>query len=167
MTEKTRCAWANASELLQKYHDEEYGFPVEEDVVYFERLILELFQAGLSWQTILNKRRNFRQAFDHFDFRKVAQYTEKDFERLLSNPGIIRNRLKITATIHNAQVFCSLIDEFGSFHNFLKTLPLDNRPEIVQIFKQKFKFMGPAIVEEFFMSTGHWPVKHEPTCFLY
>lgn len=166
MPEKQRCRWANSSGEMQKYHDEEYGFPVTDDRIYFERLILELFQAGLSWQTILRKRENFRHAFDNFDFRKIAFYDEADLARLKNNIGIIRNRLKIEATIFNAKVFEEIVDEFGSFHQYLISLPLGDRPEIVKIFRKRFKFMGPLIIDEFLMSTGHWPVKHEADCFL-
>ena len=166
MSEKQRCRWADSSEEMQKYHDEEYGFPVTDDTVYFERLILELFQAGLSWQTILRKRENFRKAFDYFDFRKIALYSEAERIRLKNDAGIIRNHRKIEATIFNARIFGEIIDKFGSFHQYLIGLPLDNHPEIVKIFRKQFRFMGPLIIEEFMMSTGHWPVQHDPECFL-
>lgn len=163
---KIRCPWANTSDEMKRYHDEEYGFPVDNDITYFERMILELFQAGLSWQTILKKRENFKRAFDGFDFQKIAQYREDDFQRLLNDQGIIRNKLKIKAAIYNAQIFNEIIEKYGSFRKYLQTLPLEDREETIQIFKKKFKFMGPLIVEEFLMSTGHWTVKHAKNCFL-
>jgi len=105
MNDLTRCAWLNKEEIYIKYHDEEWGEPVKDDEKQFEFLILETFQAGLSWITILKKRENFREAFDHFDYKKIANYNEKKVEELLQNAGIIRNKLKIKATVTNAQCF--------------------------------------------------------------
>lgn len=165
--DKQRCAWANSSGELRRYHDEEYGFPVDNDIAYFERLILEIFQAGLSWQTVLKKRESFGKAFDGFDFHKVANYQEDDFQRLVNNPQIIRNKLKIRATIHNAKIFRDIVEEYGCFAKFIETLPLEDREATTKVFKKTFKFMGPIIVEEFLMGTGHWLVQHEPWCFLH
>ncbi|MEG2800658.1 MAG: DNA-3-methyladenine glycosylase I, partial [Longicatena sp.] len=114
--EKQRCLWANnAPELYKKYHDEEWGVSVHDDHKLFEMLVLESFQAGLSWLTILKKRENFRKAFDNFDVRKVAQYDEEKIAELTSDKSIIRNSLKIKATIKNAQVYIAIQEEFGSF----------------------------------------------------
>ncbi len=163
---QTRCAWAQASPELQKYHDTEYGFPVTDNRAYFERLILELFQAGLSWRTILAKRSAFRHAFAAFSPQKVGAFTYKDIQRLKDDKNIVRNTLKIEAAIYNARVFDRLARRKGGFKSFIETLPLDNRSATISVFKQTFKFMGPKIVEEFLMSTGHWPVRHEAGCFL-
>ena len=114
-----RCKWAELDDLMRKYHDEEWGVPVHNDLLHFEFLILEGAQAGLSWSTILNKRENFRKAFDNFDYTKVASYTEQKVEDLLTNKGIIRNRLKIGATIGNAKAFLKVEKEFGSFDKYI------------------------------------------------
>lgn len=166
MSEKTRCAWAEGHPLLTVYHDTEYGFPVEKDHEFFERLVLELNQAGLSWLTILKKREGFQKAFDGFDIDRVAAYTERDRERLLQDAGIIRNRLKINAAIHNAQVFQTIRDEHGSFKAWLERQPCRTLDEWVKLFRKTFKFMGPEIVNEFLMSTGYLPVDHDQGCFL-
>lgn len=112
------CPWAGNDPLYLKYHDEEWGNPVYEDDKLFEFLLLETFQAGLSWITILRKRENFRKAFDHFDYLKIANYTENDVKRLLQDGGIIRNQLKIKAAISNAQAFIKIQEEFGSFSQY-------------------------------------------------
>ena len=103
--EKKRCGWCKGSERYIRYHDEEWGVPVRDDATLFEFLILETFQAGLSWLTVLNKRENFRRAFDHFDYRKIAQYDQAKLDSLLQDPGIIRNKLKVKATVNNARAF--------------------------------------------------------------
>jgi DNA-3-methyladenine glycosylase I len=119
-TEKiNRCNWGNANETLIKYHDTEWGTPVHDDTKHFEFLVLDGFQAGLSWSTILNKRNNFRKAFDNFNFRKIAKYDDSKVEELLQDEGIIRNKLKIKAAINNAKCFISVIEEFGSFDKFI------------------------------------------------
>ena len=117
--EKSRCPWAFSDPLSLKYHDEEWGIPCFDDQRLFEFLILEGAQAGLSWRTILQKRENFRRAFDNFDVNKVARYTEKKITALLNNEGIIRNRLKIESSIKNAKGFLQIQKEFGSFNNYL------------------------------------------------
>ena len=162
-----RCKWANASKELAEYHDNEYGFRITDDILYFERLTLEIFQAGLSWATILKKRTAFRKAFDNFDFYKIAKYNEKKIESLLLDSTIIRNKKKIEATVYNAGVFITITNENKSFDAFLNKQPIDNREELLKIFKKHFKFMGILILEEFMMSVGLWPVKHEKECFLY
>jgi DNA-3-methyladenine glycosylase I len=164
---KRSCRWAQASPELQAYHDHEYGFPVRGDRDYFERLVLEMFQAGLSWRTILAKRAAFRAAFDGFDAKRVAAFTPAKIRRLLADPGIVRNRLKIAATVTNAGEFVRLQRQHGSFRRFLRTLPLADHPATVAEFRRIFKFMGPEIVGEFLMSTGHWPVRHERGCRFY
>ena len=162
-----RCAWATPPGVLRDYHDREYGVAVTDDTAYFERLILELFQAGLSWRTILEKRPAFQKAFKGFDPNKVARMGPADVERLMQDKGIIRNRLKIESTIENGRRFLEIVAQHGTFHAFLGTVPLHDRGATVKVFRKTFKFMGPLIVEEFLMSTGHWPYRHEPTCYLY
>src|SRR5210317_1341485 len=119
MNKKQRCGWCEGDKLYEVYHDKEWGVPVHDDDILFEFLILETFQAGLSWITILRKRENFRKAFDNFDYKKIASYDEKKYEELLQNYGIIRNRLKIKATISNALAFMKVQEEFGSFSKYI------------------------------------------------
>ncbi|MFZ2959999.1 MAG: DNA-3-methyladenine glycosylase I [Candidatus Ozemobacteraceae bacterium] len=167
----TRCAWANTYPSLREYHDNEYGFRIKDDHAYFERLILELFQAGLSWRCILEKRPAFHAAFANFDPQIVAGFDEKDVQRLMDDAGIVRNRRKIESSIENARRFNALMDRYGSFDAYLATIPVrgadDDHPAVVKHFRSTFLFMGPLVVEEFLMSTGWWPVRHEPTCFLF
>lgn len=149
------------------YHDHEYGFPIENDSHLFARLVLEINQAGLSWNTILNKKDNFFRAFDDFDIEKVARYGAKQRERLLADTGIIRNRLKIEATIENAKKIREIQKEFGSFKNWLdKHHPL-SKEEWVRLFKKTFRFTGGEIVGEFLMSTGYLPGAHVEGCRIY
>ena len=115
----TRCAWCGEDPLYVSYHDNEWGVPVKDDARMFEFLILETFQAGLSWITVLRKRENFRKAFDDFDYQKIARYGEDKIEALLQDPGIIRNRLKVRATVSNAQAYIKVQEEFGSFCNYI------------------------------------------------
>ena len=115
----TRCDWALQSKLEQDYHDNEWGKPVHEDQKLFEFFVLESMQAGLSWSLILKKRNNFKKALDDFDYRKIATYNEEKVQSLLNNPGIVRNQLKIRATIHNAQEFLRIQEEYGSFDHFI------------------------------------------------
>jgi len=166
-------SYCEAVELLDKtnlhriYHDTAYGFPIENDNELFERLVLEINQAGLSWTTILNKQENFRRAFHNFDLKRVASYTESDRQRLLSDPGIIRNRLKIDATIHNANVILKIQAEWGSFKNWLdKHHPL-TKPDWVKLFRNTFRFTGGEIVNEFLMSTGYLQGSHIKSCKIY
>ncbi|HMT30372.1 MAG TPA: DNA-3-methyladenine glycosylase I [Bacteroidia bacterium] len=149
------------------YHDFKYGFPIENDDELFCRLILEINQAGLSWTTILKKETNFRQAFHNFKIEKVASYNEKDVQRLLKDAGIIRNRLKIAAAIHNANVIKSLQKEYGSFSKWLhKNHPL-TKDEWTRLFKKTFRFTGGEIVNEFLVSTGFLPGAHHEKCKIY
>ena len=127
MENKIRCDWCLSSDLYKKYHDQEWGVPVYEDQKLFEFLILETFQAGLSWITILKKREHFRLAFDHFDYLKVALYSEKKIQELMQNAGIIRNQLKIRAAVTNASSFIKIQVEFGSFSNYIWAFT-DNKP---------------------------------------
>ena len=146
------------------YHDSFYGFPIEDDNELFERLVLEINQAGLSWNTILMKQKNFRQAFHQFDIKTVAAYEEDDRQRLLNDTGIIRNRLKIDATIQNARVILLLQKEFGSFRKWLDHHHPLTKEEWVKLFKNTFRFTGGEIVNEFMMSTGYFPGAHIETC---
>ncbi len=146
------------------YHDTMYGFPIDSDNELFGRLILEINQAGLSWTTILNKQDNFRKAYEEFDIQKVANYTETDRERLLSDAGIIRNKLKVNAAISNAQKIVEIQNEYGSFKNWLeKNHPL-SREEWVMLFKKTFKFTGGEITNEFLLSAGYLKGAHIETC---
>lgn len=149
------------------YHDTEYGFPVEDDRVLFERLILEINQAGLSWLTILKKREGFRQAYDAFDIATVAGYGDPDRERLLADAGIIRNRLKVDAAIHNARCIVELQARFGSFAAWLAHHHPLSKPEWVKLFKKTFRYTGGEITGEFLMSIGYLPGAHEDACPVY
>ena len=149
------------------YHDTQYGFPIEDDNELFCRLVLEINQAGLSWTTILNKQQNFRKAYHNFNIKKVAAYKEKDFERLMNDAGIIRNRLKINAAIENAKTILILQKEFGSFKNWLAHHHPKSREEWTKLFKTTFRFTGGEIVHEFIMSTGYLPGAHDESCAVY
>ena len=170
---RKRCEWADNDPLYCDYHDKEWGKPVYDDQKLFEFLILETFQAGLSWITILRKRENFRKAFDDFDYHKVASYDDKKIEDLLRDEGIIRNRLKIRATISNAQAFIRVREEFGSFSkyiwNFVNGKPIQNTfnsleelpatsplsDEISKDLKKcGFKFVGSTVVYAHMQATG-------------
>lgn len=170
---KIRCGWCEKDDLYRKYHDEEWGRPVYDDETIFEFLILESFQAGLSWYTILSKRENFRKAFDHFDYKKMAKYSDRKIEELMNNPGIIRNRLKILAAITNAQKFMEIQTEFGSFSQyiwgFIDGKPIDSKPGSLadvsattaisdaiskDLKKRGFKFMGSTVVYAHMQATG-------------
>jgi DNA-3-methyladenine glycosylase I len=181
-----RCAWAEGSSpLMLKYHDREWGVPVHNDRKLFEFLILEGAQAGLSWQTILNRRSNYQRAFDNFSTRKIAQYTSKDIKRLLDDKGIIRNRLKIEATIENAKRFLQVKKEFGSFDKYiwqfvgdkpirnkfkkLSELPARTREsEMISrdLKKRGFRFVGPTICYAFMQAVG-MVNDHITHCFRY
>jgi DNA-3-methyladenine glycosylase I len=149
------------------YHDTQYGFPIESDNELFGRLILEINQAGLSWDIILNKEANFRVAYDHFNITKVANYSEKDETRLLSNAGIIRNKLKIKAVIYNAQQIELLRKEHGTFKNWLDINHPKPKKEWIKLFKKTFKFTGGEITSEFLMSTGYLAGAHSSDCPIY
>lgn len=153
--------------LHKLYHDTQYGFPLDSDDELFGRLILEINQAGLSWTTILKKQENFRKAYHGFSIKKVAGYKEKDVERLLNDAGIIRNRLKVGAAIHNAQVILQLQKQHGSFKNWIEHHHPKTKQEWVKIFKQQFRFTGGEIVNEFLMSTGYLPGAHIESCHVF
>lgn len=146
------------------YHDTEYGVPVHDDNILFERLVLEINQAGLSWTTILNKRPAFQAAYAQFNIAAVASFGEDDIKRLLNNAGIIRNRLKIQAAIHNARQIRRLQQESGSFKNWLDAHHPRDKAAWVRLFKQHFKFVGSEIVGEFLMSTGYLAGAHDADC---
>ncbi len=152
------------------YHDKHYGVRIEDDNELFCRLVMEINQAGLSWHTILVKENNFRKAYHNFDIKKVASYKEKDFERLMNDAGIIRNRLKINAAIYNAQQIKQLQKEFGSFRKWLDTQEKEfciDKKAWLKLFKKHFKFVGGEIVGEFLMSINMLPGSHGEECFRY
>ena len=149
------------------YHDNEYGFPIHDDNELFARLILEINQAGLSWTTILNKKDNFFKAFDDFNIQKVARYSDKKVEKLMQDAGIIRNRLKIEATIANAERILQIQKEHGSFKNWLDANHPLSKEEWVKLFKKTFRFTGGEIVGEFLLSTGYLPGAHVNSCPVY
>ena len=152
------------------YHDKHYGVRIEDDNELFCRLVMEINQAGLSWHTILVKENNFRKAYHNFDIKKVASYKEKDFERLMNDAGIIRNRLKINAAIYNAQQIKQLQKEFGSFRKWLDTQEKEfciDKKAWLKLFKKHFKFVGGEIVGEVLMSINMLPGSHGEECFRY
>lgn len=182
---KKKCGWCLGDELYEAYHDLEWGVPVKDDATLFEFLILETFQAGLSWITILKKRENFRKAFDSFDYVKIAKYGPSKVESLLQDAGIIRNRLKINATITNAAAFIKIQEEFGSFSNYIWGF-VDGKPikNSIKNYKQGpsktalsdtlskdlklrgFKFVGSTVVYAHMQATG-MVNDHEISCFRY
>ncbi len=153
--------------LHKNYHDLHYGFPIHDDDELFGRLILEINQAGLSWETILKKEASFRAAYNNFKIAEVAAYTEKDRERLLADSGIIRNKLKVNAAIENAKAILLLQKEYGSFEKWLQHNHPKTKEEWVKLFKKTFKFTGGEIVGEFLMSIGYLPGAHVNTCEIY
>lgn len=182
---KIRCAWCGNDPLYMEYHDTEWGVPVLDDEKLFEFLILETFQAGLSWITILRKRENFRIAFDNFDYKKIANYNEAKYEELLLDAGIIRNKLKIKATISNAIAFMEVQKEFGSFSayiwKFTKGQPIKNKwknlkelPAVTKLSdeiskdlkKRGFKFVGSTVIYAHMQATG-MVNDHIMDCFRY
>ncbi len=182
---KNRCTWCGDDPLYIKYHDQEWGVPVKDDDKLFEFLILETFQAGLSWITVLRKRENFRKAFDNFDYKKIAQYSEEKKEKLLQDKGIIRNRLKIKATICNAISFMEVQKEFGSFSNYIwsftnhkvvknawkkhtdapASTPLSEAIS-KDLKKRGFKFVGATVIYAHLQATG-MVNDHIVDCFRY
>mgnify|MGYP006178458141 CR=1 FL=1 len=185
METRSRCSWCVGDQLYENYHDQEWGIPIYDDPTLFEFLILETFQAGLSWITILRKTENFRVAFDQFDFSKIAKYGIEHVEKLMLNKGIIRNKLKINAAVSNANAYLKIQAEFGSFsacywkytngvtlqkssHDFKKTP--SNTPLSEEISKdlkcRGFKFVGPTVVYAFMQATG-MVNDHETSCFRY
>jgi DNA-3-methyladenine glycosylase I len=151
----------------KSYHDTEYGFPLEDDNLLFERLVFEINQAGLSWITILKKAENFRRAYDGFNIAKIAAYDELDRQRLLSDAGIIRNRLKVNAAIENARRILELQKEYGSFKAWLDSQPPMTLEQWTRLFKSAFLFTGGEIVREFLVSSGYLPGAHDEDCPIY
>jgi DNA-3-methyladenine glycosylase I len=165
----TYCDFAPGHPVHGPYHDHEYGVPTRDESALFERLILEINQAGLSWETILKKREGFRRAYDGFDVDTVAAYGDDERARLLADPGIIRNRLKVEAAIHNAQVVRDLRASHGGFAGWLDAHArldgaLRDKPAWVKLFKTQFRFTGGEIVGEFLMSLGYLPGAHREDC---
>jgi len=158
---------AERKALHKNYHDNHYGFPIHDDNELFGRLIMEINQAGLSWETILKKEDSFRKAYAGFNIKKVAGFKEKDFERLMNDPGIIRNRLKINAAIENAKTILQLQKEFGSFEKWLEYHHPKTKDEWVKVFKKTFRFTGGEIVNEFLMSIGFLPGAHSEDCKIF
>ncbi len=154
-------------DLHKNYHDNFYGFPIHDDDELFGRLIMEINQAGLSWETILKKEQTFRKAYNNFNIKKIAKYTQADRERLMNDAGIIRNRLKINAAIENANAILTLQKEFGSFEKWLIVNHPKTKEEWVRLFKKTFRFTGGEIVNEFLMSTGFLPGSHDESCPVY
>lgn len=182
---KHRCGWCLGDPLYEAYHDTEWGVPVKDDSTLFEFLILETFQAGLSWITVLRKRENFREAFDNFDYNKIAQYNQTKIDSLLQNPGIIRNKLKVNATVSNARAFMATQKEFGSFSkyiwDFVNGNPIKNEWENYRdapattklsdiiskdLKKRGFKFVGSTVIYAHMQATG-MVNDHEVNCFRY
>ncbi len=161
------CRVARGDPWHEPYHDEEYGVPCRNDALLFERLVLEINQAGLSWLTILKKREGFRAAYSRFDVAKVAAYGDKDRARLLADAGIIRNRLKVDAAIHNAGVILALRDSHGSFADWLDAHHPRDRADWVSLFRKTFRFTGGEITGEFLLSTGYLPGAHHEDCPVY
>lgn len=180
-----KCGWCLGDPLYEAYHDEEWGVPVKDDAKMFEFLILETFQAGLSWITILRKRENFRKAFDNFDYKKIAGYQDPKLQELMQDAGIIRNRLKISATVTNARAFIKVQEEHGSFCNyiwaFVNNKPVKNKLEDYRLGpantelsdqiskdlkKRGFKFVGSTVVYAHMQATG-MVNDHEINCFRY
>jgi DNA-3-methyladenine glycosylase I len=161
------CLAAPGHPLHGPYHDREYGFPAEEESVLFERLVLEINQAGLSWLTVLKKREAFRTAFANFAVDAVAEFSDADIARLLADPEIVRNRQKIAAVIYNAGRIRELRQSHGSFHDWLEAHHPRGLDEWTRLFRQNFRFTGGLIVSEFLMSLGYLPGAHDPTCPVY
>src|ERR1700704_5168764 len=170
---KTRCPWSESSELMMHYHDTEWGVPVHDDKLLFEYIVLDTFQAGLSWSTILNKRENFRKAFDDFDYKKISRYSEKKIQKLLTDAGIIRNKLKVYGTVNNAQRFLEVQKEFGTFDKYIwqftgnkviqnkwkdqKQVPARTEESDAMsedLYERGFKFVGSTICYAFMQAAG-------------
>lgn len=182
---KNRCGWCEGDDLYEAYHDNEWGVPVYNDDTLFEFLILETFQAGLSWITVLRKRENFRKAFDNFDYKKIALYQQAKIDELLQNTGIIRNKLKVNATVSNANSFIKVQEEYGSFSKYIWSFtngkPIKNSIKNYKeapgntplsdmiskdLKKRGFKFVGSTVVYAHMQATG-MVNDHEVSCFRY
>ncbi len=168
--ENTYCNFVKSLDednIHKQYHDNQYGFPIEEDNELFGRLLLEINQAGLSWDTILKKQENFRNAYDNFDIKTIASYDESQRHRLLQDAGIIRNKLKVNAAIYNANRVLEFQQEHGSFKAWLDLHHPLSKAEWVKLFKKHFKFTGGEITNEFLMSTGYLQGAHGESCEIY
>ncbi len=164
------CAYVEAhpeDEYNKRYHDTEYGFPLRQDNQLFERLMLEINPAGLSWITILKKQENFRRAYQGFDIDTVAAYGQREINRLLADAGIIRNKLKVHAAVENARRIVTLRGEYGSLQGWLDRHHPLSLEQWAKLFKQTFVFTGGEIVREFLVSTGYLPGAHEKSCPIY
>lgn len=181
--EKIRCGWPSNDELMIRYHDEEWGVPVHDDTKWYQKILLDGFQAGLSWKTILHKRENFRKAFDNFEYNKIANYDAEKLSSLMQDTGIIRNKLKISSSVSNAQAFMKVQKEFGSFDKyiwqFVGNKPIDNKQKSLDnmpvtskesdelstdLKKRGFKFVGSTICYAFMQSAGMFN-DHTIECF--
>ncbi len=183
--EKTKCPWCIGDALMEAYHDTEWGVPVHDDTLLFEYLILDAFQAGLSWKTILHRREHFRKAFANFDYKKVAKFDQKKLDELMQNEGIIRNKLKVYSSVTNAQLFIAIQKEYGSFAKYIwqftkyktinkklktqmdipaKTLEAEAMSKDLR--KRGFKFVGPTICYAFMQAAG-MVNDHLVGCFRY
>lgn len=177
---KKRCSWCNLkNEKYVEYHDKEWGIPNFDDKYLFEMLILESFQAGLSWECVLNKRNNFRLAYDNFDLETICNYNDEKKQELISNPNIIRNKLKINASINNAKIFKNIQQEFGTFYNYLKTftngktfyevgLTSSELSDTISkdLKKRGMKFVGTTIIYSYLQAIGIIN-SHDKNCFMY
>jgi len=171
--EAPRCPWCLSSDLMMHYHDTEWGIPVHDDILLFEYIVLDTFQAGLSWSTILNKRENFRKAFDDFDYKKISRYSEKKIQKLLGDAGIIRNKLKVYGTVNNAKRFLKIQKEFGTFDKYIwqftnnkviknkwkdqKQIPAKTEHSDAMskdLYDRGFKFVGSTICYAFMQAAG-------------
>lgn len=175
-----RCKWCNLNNInYVKYHDEEWGIPNFDDKYLFEMLILESFQAGLSWECVLNKRKFFKECYDNFDIDKICLYDESKINELLQNKNIIRNKLKIKASIENAKIFKNIVNEYGSFYNYLKIFTKGNIFYEVNLtssdlsdniskdlIKKGMKFVGTTIIYSYLQAIGVIN-SHEEDCFMY
>lgn len=163
----TYCDYAPDDPLHASYHNTEYGFPTNDETVLMERLAMEIFQAGLSWGLVLKKRQSTNTAFRGFDVDKVADFGDKDIERLLGDAGIIRNKLKVNAIIENANRIRAMRDSHGGFSSWIDAHHPMPKADWVKLFKKTFKFTGGEITGEFLMSTGYLPGTHRPDCPIY
>jgi DNA-3-methyladenine glycosylase I len=163
---KRRCKWCEGDLLLENYHDNEWGIVPNTDDELFERMAMQIFQAGLNWKMILKKRPYFNKAFDKFNITRVRKYSDPEFKKLINNEKIIRNKQKISAVIHNAKVVKDIQDEYGSFLKFINDLPI-KLPQIQSIMRKKFKFMGPEITRMFIFNIGKLNPPHEKQCWRY
>ena len=165
---RIRCKWAATDPLLMKYHDEEWGQPINTDAGHLERMALEVFQCGLSWKIVLVKRPAFRKLFEGFKPHRVASFTKRDIDRLAADASIIRNRKKIEAIIANAQVFLDLADKHGSYRKWLATLSVNTPRQIsalYPLFRETFKFMGPETTKCYLMGMGKIEAAHDRNCY--